>query len=180
MDLDKFKKQLEDTQEYVSEIESFLDKNFLIDGYTPTQWRRKLYIKIPTELNFQAIIQLAADIVSKYQIAARYRDSQTVQVAILERTKADKYNSAYEAARVESAKANNGKSMAAESCKIAANIEVKDLENAIGNQALVRDWWKNSCSVLTEMRKLAEILLRALASDANAERDFVVKIKRDD
>ena len=179
MNLDKFKKELEETQEYSSEIEKFLDNNFLIDGETLTQWRRKLYIKIPSQLNFQSIVQLAANIIEKYQIASRYRDSQTIQIAILERTKADKYNSAYQFARKEN-EIKFGKPLAADSCKIAANIEVKDLGNAIGNQSLVRDWWKNSCSVLTEMRKLTEILLRALANDANAERDFVVKIKKDD
>ncbi|RLC02738.1 MAG: hypothetical protein DRH90_13140 [Deltaproteobacteria bacterium] len=177
--IDKFKKQLKETQEFTDEIESFLDNNFLVDGKTIDAWRRRLFVKIPEKLNFQSVIQLGADISAKYQLAARYRDRQAIQLAILERTKSDKYNAAYQAARKEN-EVKFKKPLAADSCKIAANIEVKDLENAIGNQKIIKDWWKATCDTLTEVRKLVETILRALGNDVNAEKDYVVVIKKED
>ena len=166
--------KLKATQEFTSAVEKYLDENFLIEGKTTRQWKGKFFIKIPSEITFPTVVNLATQIWNNFQEASYYRDKQITQLAIMEQTKLDKYNEAYQVARMQSVK-DHGKPMAAESCKIEAIIVVQDLENAINNQKVVKDFWVKTCQTLTEMRKLLEIIGHALAGDSRVSRDFVIK-----
>ena len=172
--LDALTKKLETAQEFTTQVEKYLDENFLVEGKTLRQWRAHFFIKIPDDINLGTLVDLAAQIWTKYQEAAYYRDKQHTQLAIMEQTKLDKYNEAYRDARRENER-EHGKPLAAESCKVEATLAVKDLENAIRNQKVVKDFWAKSCETLTEMRKLLEIIGRALGADAYINKEFVVK-----
>jgi hypothetical protein len=120
------------------------------------------------------IVDLASQIFKLYQTASYFRDKQTIQMAVLEQTKSDKYNTAYNTARTEN-EIKFGKPLAADSCKVAATLEVKELEGAIANQKVVRDFWKKTCDTLSELRKLVELMGYALSSDSRVNKDMVVK-----
>jgi hypothetical protein len=143
------------------------------------QWKEYFLIKIPDEINFSTVIEVASQIFEKYQRAAYFRDKQTVQMSILEQAKVEKYHTAYQAARNKNER-EFGKPLAAESCKTAANLATLDLEDAISNQRVIRDFWNKTCDTLTELRKLLELMARALSGDAYISRDFVVKGNNND
>lgn len=178
-DTSRISKKLKDTQEFLNKLGTYLDNNFKIfgitgKGYSVEEWKEYFLIDIPDEVTFQTLVDLASQVFEKYQRAAYFRDKQTIQMSILEQTKAEKYHSAYQDAR----KANEvkfGKPLAAESCKVAATLVTKDLEDAISNQKVVRDFWNKTCDTLTELRKLLELMGYALSGDARINRDFVVR-----
>jgi len=177
--VDKIAKRLKNTQEFLDALGSHLDKNFGLIGEsgrrkTIKEWKKFFHIKIPDEINFMTIVDLASDIFDKYQTASYYRDKQIIQMSILEQSKTDKYNSAYQNARKQN-EIKFGKPLAADSCKIAASLEIKDIEDAIQNQAVVKDFWVKTCQTLTELRKLLECMARALSGDAYVHKDFIVK-----
>lgn len=172
--LDQLAKKLKDTQEFRNKVEDHLSENFLIEGKTMSAWKKYFYIDIPDNLDFHAIIGIAADIWSKYQRAAHYRDSQQVQLAIMEQTKADKYNTEYNTIRSQTQQ-ETGKPLAADSCKIHATLAVKDLDNAISNQKVVHTFWVKTCDTLTELRKLLEIIGYAVGADIRVQKEFNIK-----
>lgn len=185
-DTENIKGRLEDTQEFLSELNGYLDENFKIigrsgKGYSIDTWREHFVVKIPPteEITFPTLIQLSAEIFKKYQEAAFYRDKQGVQMTVLEQSKFEKYHTAYQSARNRTEKAF-GKPLAAESCKVEATLATKHLEDAIANQKVIKDFWNKTCETLTELRKLIEIMSYSLSGDAKVSRDFVVRTNRED
>jgi hypothetical protein len=172
--IDKLARRLEETQEFCSKVEKHLDENFLIEGKTMIAWKKHFKISIPEELNFLSLVSLAQEVMVKYQLAAFYRDSQHVTLTIMEHAKSEKYNTEFQFARTEYQK-EHGRSLAAESCKVAATLAVTDLEAAIANQKVIHDFWVKTANTLTELRKLLELVARALSGDAHVQRDFVIK-----
>jgi len=171
--------KLKDTGEFLEKLGAYLDENFKIFGASGTgksveDWKTHFHIEIPDEVTFPVLVDLASQVFEKYQIAAYFRDKQTIQMSILEQTKSEKFNSAYQSARTENEE-KFGKPLAAESCKVSATLATKDLEDAISNQKVVRDFWNKTCDTLTELRKLLELMGYALSGDARINRDFVVK-----
>jgi len=178
-EIDKITSRLKDTQEFLDSLGEHLDKNFRLVGtngkrHTVEQWKKYFHIEIPTEINFMTLVDLASQIFEKYQKAAFFRDKQVIQMSILEQSKSDKYNMAYQAARKETLN-QFGKMLAADSCKVAANLEVKDIEDAIQNQSVTKEFWVRTCQTLTELRKLIELMCRALGSDAYMQKDIIIK-----
>jgi hypothetical protein len=175
-DIEKVISQFNNAQEFNSTLKAFLDKDMYLGSKTPKEWKRFFLIKLPEdieEINFQTIIAASADIFTKYQQAASLRDRETIQLNILEQSKADKYNEAYQIVRVEHENKFN-KGLSARSCEIAASLAIKDIEDAITNQKLVKEFWKQTCETLTELRKLLEIMGYALSNDVRINRDFNV------
>lgn len=168
---------LQEAQEFNDKLADFLSENFVMGGRTMTDWKRHLYVRIPEEVTYPILIKLSREITEKYQEAAKYRDEQTVQLAILEQTRGSRFNEAYTKARTASEE-KFGKPLAADSCKVAASLAIKDIEDAISHQKVVQDFWKSSCVTLVEVRKNVEIMARALSGDAFAQRDMVVKDSR--
>jgi hypothetical protein len=166
--------KLQDTQEFCTEIDKFIDNTLIIEGYTVQQWKRHFFVKIPEEINFMSLVDVAAEIAKKYQQASYYRDKRHFSLAIIEQTKAEKFHEHFQFTRREHEK-QHGKPLAAESCKVAANLAVKDIEASIVNQKVIHDFWTKTCNVLTETRKLIELMIRALSSDAYIQKDLVIK-----
>ena len=176
--VDRLAKQLKETQEFCGAVEKHLEDNFLIEGKTMKAWKAYFRIAIPNDLNFHAVVDLAQEIWTKYQRAAFFRDSQQVQLAIMEQTKADKYNTEYNHIRSQTQE-KTGKPLAAESCKIHATLAVKDLDGAISNQKVIHTFWVKTCDTLTEMRKLLEVISYAISGDARVQKDFNVRSNGD-
>jgi hypothetical protein len=178
-DMSRLSKKLKETTEFLNKLGQYLDENFKIvgaagKGYSIEEWKEYFLIDIPDEVTFPVLVDLAAQIFEKYQRAAYFRDKQTIQMSILDQTKAEKYHSAYQDARKQNEEKFN-KPLAAESCKVAATVATKELEDAISNQKVVRDFWNKTCDTLTELRKLLELMGYALSGDARVNRDFVVR-----
>lgn len=167
-------KKLENTQEFCGAVESHLKTNFLIEGKTMTAWKTYFKIDIPDNIDLHAIVLMASEIWDKYQRAAHYRDSQQVQLAIMEQSKSDKYNTQYNSIRA-ATQEETGKPLAAESCKIHATLAVKDLDAAISNQKVIHTFWVKTCDTLTEMRKLLEIIGYAVGADIKTQRDINIR-----
>lgn len=172
--VEKIAASVEDAHQFNRELGEFLYKNFVINDRTIPEWKRHFHIEIPEEVNFPIIIKKSAEIARKYQEATFFRERQMVQLAILEQAQADKFNTVYTEVR-ESHQREFGKPLAAESCKAAATLAIKDIENAISNQRVVSDFWNKTCLALIEMRKHLELMGHALAAEARAGRDFVFK-----
>jgi hypothetical protein len=185
-DTENIKGRLEDTKEFLAELNSYLDENFKIignsgKGYSIDVWRKQFIVNIPPadEITFPTLVALSAEIFKKYQQAAYYRDKQGVQMTVLEQAKFEKYHTAYQSARNRTEK-EFGKPLAAESCKVEATLATKHLEDAIANQKVIKDFWNKTCETLTELRKLIEIMGYALSGDAKVGRDFVVRAKSEE
>lgn len=183
---ENIKQRLDDTKEFLSELNTYLDDNFKIigrsgNGYSIDTWREHFVIKIPPseEITFPVLVNLATEIFKKYQEAAYYRDKQGIQMTVLEQAKFEKYHTAYQTARSKNEK-EFGKPLAAESCKVEATLATKHLEDAITNQRVIKDFWNKTCETLTELRKLVEIMSYALSGDAKVSRDFVVRTKTEE
>lgn len=172
--LDSLAKKLNNTQEFCKAVEEHLDENFLVEGKTMKAWKRYFKVDIPEELNFPSVIILVQDIWKKYQQAAHYRDSQQVQLAIMEQTIKDKYHTEYEAIR-SATQHKTGKPLAQKSCEVHATLAVKELDAAISNQKVIHTFWVKTCDTLTELRKLLEIIGYALSGDARINRDFNIR-----
>lgn len=169
---------LEQAEEFNHRLGEFLDKNLLINNKNLRHWRRHFHVQIPEEVNFGVIIAKGAEISRKYQEAAFYRDRENIQLAILEQSRVDKYNTAYNAVRREHQE-KYGKRLAAESCKTAALLEVKDIEDAISNQKVMSEFWGKTCAILTETRKHLELMGHALSAEVRVGRDFIYKADKD-
>lgn len=168
------------TDELLYELEQYINENFRV--VTNDQGKKRslhevrsyFRIKIPDEISFPILVDLASEIANKYQQATYLRDKQKVKLAILDQTRAEEYNRAYQYARTQS-KAETGKSLAAESCKVAAILETKGLEDSVNSQQVIVSFWDGICKTLVEVRKLCETMSIALSGDAKIQRDFVVK-----
>jgi len=179
-DLKKIKEKTTETAEFLKELGAYLDDNFLVEGYTLSQWKKYFKIELPEDVSFPVIVEKAKEITSKYQKAAYYRDKQNVQMNILEQSESEEYGKAYNHARIENERKFN-KPLAAESCKMAAadTPKVKGLKDAIATQGVIRDFWVKTCSTLVEVRKLLEQMGYALSADARLNKDFVVTGDKD-
>lgn len=179
INLENLKTQLTDAEEFNSKLGKYLDEAFKIvddegNYLSIRDWKKYFNVKIPENINFPILIELAIEISKKYQEAAYYRDKQNVQLAILERVRGDKYYLAYQNAR-ESTRRESGKALAAESCKVEAILATKELEEAMNSQKIICDFWDRTCKTLTDIRKLIEIIGFALSGDAKTQRDFIVR-----
>lgn len=166
--------KMKDTQEFCAGVERYVKDNFQVEGKSMLAWKQYFHVKIPDEINFPTMIILVQEIWEKYQRAAFFRDAQQVQLAIMEQAKSDRYNTEYNFART-STQNETGKPLAAESCKIAAILAVKDLEAAISNQKVIHNFWVKTCDTLTELRKLLELASFALSGDAKIQRDMIIR-----
>jgi len=171
---EKIAQKLKETQDFCSAVENHLKDNFLIEGKTMAEWKKYFKIAIPNDISFSTVVDLSQEIWMKYQRSAFFRDSQQVQLAIMEQSKSDKYNTTYNDIRADTQR-KTGKPLAAESCKIAATLEVKDLDSAISNQKVIHTFWVKTCDTLTELRKLLELMGYALSGDARIQRDVIIK-----
>jgi hypothetical protein len=174
LDEKEFEERLTETKEFLDKVNEHIEKTFLIDGKTLREWRREMKVKFPKDINFISVMELSKEIANKFQIAAFHRDKQTVYSNVLEQTKIEKYNKAYQQAQ-EASRKEYGKNLAAESCKTAALFEIQDLENVINAQRVIKEFWAKTCDTLVELRKHAEILGRSLSGDSYIQKDFVVK-----
>ena len=179
--LEDLKRKLTNTEEFLFQFASHLDKNFKIQGVnhakTIKEWKKYFYINIPKELNFITVLELSSEVMKKYQEAAFCRDTQASQLIVLEQVKNEHYNKAYQDARTDHQKEFK-KPLAAESCKTAAILATQELEDAMSSQKAVKDFWDRVCSSLIEMRKQLELVVRALSGDAYLQKDIIVKEKR--
>ncbi len=173
----EIQERLKQTNEFLGGVSKFLDDNFIVEGRTLLQWKKWFKIDFPDDINFSTIIKISSSIAYKFQIAANYRDKQTVQMAILEQAKLEKYHTAYQVAQDKNKKEFN-KPLAAESCRNEAILAVSDLEDAIQHQKVVKDFWVKTCNTLSEMRKLLELVGYALSTDARVNRDFVIRTEK--
>jgi len=173
-ELDNVASSIEGAKEFNADLSEFLDKNLVIEGKTLRQWRKHFHVSFPEDINFSTLIQKSLEICKKHQEAAFYRDKENTQLAILEQAKINKYNSAYNQVRREHQE-TYGKRLAADSCKAAALLEIKDIEEALSNQKIVSEFWHKTCILLSEVRKHLELIGYALSGDARIQRDFVVK-----
>lgn len=173
-DLSSIVEQQEEAKEFIDSVKNHLDENFKIEGKTILEWRMFFTVDIPDEINFSTVIELSKEIAYKYQRAAYFRDNEIVQSSFVEQGKFIKYYEAYNDVRTETQQ-KTGKPLAAESCKVAATIATKKMELAIARQKAIKDFWVRTCDVLTEMRKLIELMGYALSGDARTQRDFVVR-----
>ena len=175
MEVQEVTEPVREATQFNTDLRQYLLDNFLIEGKTMTEWKRHFFVAIPEEINFHTVIRLTQEIATKYQEAARFRDEFSVQLAIVEQSRQPRYNEAFNNVRNQYASENNGRTLAAESCKAAANATLQDLDDAINNQKIVKDFWNETCKTLVEMRKHVETIGRALGGDSWTQRDMVIK-----
>jgi hypothetical protein len=173
-ELAKLAEKIQGAREFCDGLEKHLKANLLIEGKTIIEWRNHFRVKFTPDMTFADIVALAADIADKYQEAGRMRDMHNFQLSILEQTKTDKYNEAYTGIQKEY-EDKHKKRLAAEKCKVAAQMAVTSFDNAIATQKMVHSFWVGICNGLVELRKLLEIIGRSLGADARVGRDFVVR-----
>lgn len=164
-DIDVITKKFQDAQEFNKTLSHHLNDKLRFNGKSAMEWKKYFKINIPDEVNPMILVELNREIFEKYQEASAYRDAENIQLTILEQSKADKFNAAYNHARTEHQKEFK-KNLSADSCKVAATLAIKDLEDAISNQKVAKDFWKSTCDTLTELRKLLEAMGYALSADA--------------
>ena len=95
-------------------------------------------------------------------------------MAVLDQTRQEEYNKAYQEARDKNAELH-GKPLAAESCKVAASLATKKLDESVNIQRVICNFWDGICKTLVEVRKLCEAMSISLSGDAKIQRDFIVK-----
>lgn len=178
-EVEKIQERIENSEEFLNELGSYIDENFIIPSYSEEKanlrkWKTLFRVEIPEEINFPILISLAAEVARKYQEASFFRDRQQLQLTILEQNRTNKFNTIYNQTRRESEN-KFSKPLAAESCKVAALLAVEDLDEALNNQKVIKDFWDSTCKALTEMRKTLEIIGYALGSDARLNKEFVIK-----
>jgi len=173
--MDNIKNRHKDTSAFLKELDNYITNNFIIEGDTLLQWKKHFHVKLPPadEITFGTIVEKSKEIAEKYQRAAYFRDKQHVQMNILEQSKLETYNDAYNYARTENEKKFN-KPLAAESCKVAATVAIKHLEDAVNTQSVIRDFWVKTCTTLVEIRKLIEQMGFALSGDAKLNKDIYI------
>jgi hypothetical protein len=163
-----------EAQEFNTALAEHLGKNFFIDGKTMVQWKKHFYVDIPEEVNFSSLVKLSAEVSRKYQEAAYHRDKQGTQLILLEQAKDDKYHDSYHSVRREHEE-KFGKTLSAESCRVAATLASKDLDNVISNQKIIKDFWAKTCETLVETRKHLELIGWALSADLKLNKEIIVK-----
>ena len=175
MEDEKIVSDLEAACKAIGSLEAHLDSTFKIDGKTRKEWRVKLHVAFPeTEMTFADVIRLGSKIANNYQVAAHYRDKQTLTIDALGRAKQDKYNESYQEI-LDTYVAKTGKALAQKSCEVKASVSVKDIDGAISTLKVTRDFWQKTCDTLHEARRTLEIISRAMAGESMVGRDFVVK-----
>lgn len=178
--LEKIVKNRYETDNLLNELETYINDNFRIitnnsgTKRSLTEVREYFRIKIPDEISFAILVDLSSEIAKKYQQATYLRDKQKVKLAILDQTRLEAYNRAYQDAR-EQSRRELGKPLAAESCKVAAVLETKGLEDSVNSQSVIVGFWDGICKTLVEVRKLCETMSIALSGDAKIQRDFIIK-----
>lgn len=179
-EIEEIKERESSTQEFLTALGNYVDNNFIVPSleaqYTLDEWKRLFYVDIPEVIDFPILVFLAGEVARKYQQASAFRDKQQIQLAILEQNRVDKYNSAYNTTRRVSEEKHK-KPLAAESCKVAALLEVREIDEALNTQKVIKDFWDSTCKTLTEVRKTLETIGFALSGDARINRDYVVKGK---
>jgi hypothetical protein len=178
-DLNKIKTSVKDTLEFVKTVREYLNTKFGVLGpkdkvKTIEEWKNYFKIKIPEHISLPQLVELSAATANKYQEASDFRERETTTLAILEEARQDKYYTVYNHTRRES-EAKFNKPLAAESCKNAALLEVKELEQAINTQKVTKDFWSKTCESLTEVRKHLELISYALGAEIRSQRDIVIK-----
>jgi hypothetical protein len=177
MDATEITQLISEATSFNAELREYLRTEFLIEGRTMTEWKRHFYVNIPDDINFAIIIRLTQEIARKYQEASRFRDEFNVQLAILDQGRSPRYNEAFVRAREAHDALNTGRTLAAESCRAAANATLSDLDDAIANQRIVKDFWNETCKTLVEIRKNIEIIGRALAGDSYTQREMTIRTR---
>lgn len=172
-EIETITKQFNASQDFNKQLSSYLDKNLKFGDKSPKEWKQYFYVKLPSRIEFANLVEISAELFNKYQQASSFRDKETMQLTILEQSRIDKFHTAYQSVRDDHEKKFN-KALAAKSCEVSANLAVKDLEDAISNQKVAKDFWKTTCDCLTELRKLLEMMGYALSNDARVSRDFNV------
>ena len=101
-------------------------------------------------------------------------DKQKVKLVLLDQAREEEYNTVYNETREETRR-ETGKPLAAESCKVAAILATKQLQESVNTQQVIYNFWDGICKTLVEVRKLCETISIALSGDAKIQRDFIVK-----
>lgn len=173
-DVEKITTQLKNAQEFNHILSEYLNDNLKFGQKSPKEWKEYFYVKIPDEINFHTIVSLSRELFIKYQKAAALRDKETLQLTILEQSKDDKFNEAFQKAQ-DDHRSKYNKSLAAASCEIEGLLAIKDIQDAIANQKIARDFWVNTCKTLDTLRKLLESIGYALANDVRVNKDFNIR-----
>jgi hypothetical protein len=178
-DIEKIKGSVKETLEFIKTVKEYLNTQFGILGpdsqiKTIEEWKKFFKIEIPEHISLQQLVELSAKAANKYQEASDLRERETTTLAILEQSRQDKYHTAYNETRRES-EAKYNKPLAAESCKNAALLVVKELEQAINTQKVTKDFWSKTCESLTEVRKHLELISYALGAEIRNQRDIIIK-----
>lgn len=172
------KERFKNTETFLNEFNKSIDSSFKIKGgdknLSIKEWRRYFYIKVPIDVSFQGLIDTSVSLMRKYQEACNYRDQSLAQLSVFEQIKDEKYHSAFQEARRENERKFN-KPLAAESCKTAAKLAIQELEDPLVYQKAIKDFWDKTCSMLIEVRKLIELMLRALSGDSYLQREINIK-----
>lgn len=172
-DIARISQKVKDAQEFNNVLSQHLKDNLRFNGKSAQEWKKYFKVNIPDEVNPITLVELNKELFRKYQEAAAYRDQQNIQLTILSQSKTDKYNAAFHKARMDHQKEYK-KNLSAESCKVVATLAIKDIEDAISNQSIAKDFWKSTCDTLTELRKLLEAMGYALSADARLNNNFNV------
>lgn len=170
--------QVKDSQEMCDKLSVYLDENFMIEGKTIRDWKKHFWINILADIKFSDIVKLGTEVSKKYQEAAFYREKGTISLNVLEQTQADRYNIAYQQTRSKHEE-EYGKTLAARSCEVSAELAIKAIKDAVAHQKVARDFWNRTCDTLVEVRKILEMHGKCLATDIRAERDFVFQAKKE-
>lgn len=171
--------------ELLDNLEDYINHNFrLITSSQGTKMsleeiRSFFRVIIPEDISFPILVNLAREINEKYQRATYLRDKQKVKLALVDQTRIEKYNDAYQLAREET-KREMGKPLAAKSCEVQASIATRILENSVNTQQVIYNFWDGICKTLVETRKHIEIISIALSGDAKIQRDFIIKGNNND
>ena len=172
-DIEAITEQFNNAQSFNDNLSGYLNDNLKFGDKSPREWKKHFFVKLPSHIEFNNLVEIASEIFTKYQQASAMRDKENMQLTILEQSIKDKHNAAYQHARDEHEKKFK-KGLSAKSCEVAADLAVKDLEDAISNQKVARDFWKSTCDTLTELRKLLEMMGYALSNDARVSKGFTV------
>lgn len=174
--MSKVEKKLKETQELTKSIDHLVRKQIVFDGHTLDEWRRVLKVDIPSNIDVPTLIQLSIDIGKKYQTASFYRERQNFSVSILEQERAEKWKQAYDNTRAKHQQEFN-KPLAAKSCEVAADLTVKEFDDAVNLQKTIQDFWNRRVSTLSELRKIVEIMSYSIGADARMQRDVNIYTK---
>lgn len=177
--IQKIKTTHKENKELLDSLDAYIDENFRLviannSEQSLKQIRKYFRIELPEDINFMTLVDTARVITEKYQQATYLRDKQKIKLVLLDQAREERYNTAYNDLREETRK-ETGKALAAESCKVAAILATKQLQESVNTQQVVHNFWDGICKTLVEVRKLCESMIIALSGDAKIQRDFIVK-----